>query len=179
MSELITGIISGIVATVAYSIFLLLLRPKICVSDKLCKVAENEKGAIIKIKVVNRTRSMLTNVKYVLRFCQELGDGLHQTTIIPPCRPPLEFIDKYSGSDKKAEYAVRFLYKISSDMLISEGGGWLEFSIHANHGFSNTSACVKKKYKCGSIVSGVFEAETSMKIIPGSASAHELALLAQ
>ena len=163
MSELITGVISGIVASVVFYIFLLSVRPKIHVSNKICQAIEDEGGALIKIKIVNKTRCILTNVKYVLNFCQSQGDGLHQIEAIPPCKTPLEFIDKYSESDENAEYAIRFLYRIPPHVRISEG--WLEFSIHANHGFSNTSACVKKKYGHDDIVPGIFETGTSMKIL--------------
>ena len=170
MSELITGVISGVVAAAVFYIFLFCVRPKIHVSSKICRAVEDESGALIKIKVVNRTRSMLTNVKYVLNFCQSQGDGLHRIEAIPPLKFPLGFIDKFSKSDENAEYAIRFLYKIPPHIRISDG--WLEFSIHANHGFSNTSACVKRKYGSDDIISGIFETGTSMKIlaVPDSTS---------
>ena len=76
---------------------------------------------------------------------------------------PLEFIDKYSKSDENAEYAIRFLYRIPPHIRISDG--WLEFSIRANHGFSGTSACVKRKYGSDDIVSGIFETGISMRIL--------------
>jgi hypothetical protein len=163
MSELITGVISGIVASVMFYIFLWTVRPRIYVSDKICKINEDESGMFIRIKVVNRTGFILTNVKYVLNFCRSQGDGIHKVEVIPPCITPLEFIDKYSASDENAEYAIRFLYKIPPHIRISDG--WLEFSIHANHGFSNTSACVKKKYVNDDIIAGIFETGTSMKIL--------------
>jgi len=161
MSELVTGVISGIVASVVFYIFLFFVRPKIYVSSKACRAPED--GTLIRIKVVNKTRFMLTNVKYALNFCQNQGDGVHQIKEIPPYRTPLEFIDKYSKNDENAEYAIRFSYKIPSDISLSDG--WLEFSIYANHGFSNTSTCVKKKYVSDDIISGIFETGTSMKIL--------------
>ena len=168
MSELITGVISGVVAATVFYTFLLFVRPKIHVSSKACRAPED--GAIIRIKVVNRTRCMLTSVKYELNFCQSHGDGVYRMEEIPPFRKPFEFIDKYSESDENAEYAIRFSYKIPPHIRISDG--WLEFSIHANHGFSNTSACVKRKYGSDDIISGIFETGTSMKIlaVPDSTS---------
>ena len=161
MSELVTGVIAGIVASVVFYIFLFSVRPKIYVSSKACRAPED--GALIRIKVVNRTRFMLTNVKYVLNFCQSQGEGVHQVEVIPPCKTPIEFISKYSKNDTNAEYAIRFLYEIPSHIRISDG--WLEFAIYANHGFSNTSVCVKKKYGDDDIISGIFETGTSMKIL--------------
>jgi len=168
MSELITGIISGLVASAVFYTFLLLVRPKIQVSGKACKAIEDE--TLIRIKVVNRTRCILTNVKYALNFCQSSGDGVHHVEEILPYKTRLEFIDRYSKTDENAEYAIRFSYKIPSHIRISKG--WLEFSIHANHGFSNTSACVKTKYESADIISGIFETGTSMKIlaVPGQGS---------
>jgi len=161
MSGLVTGIISGVVAAGLFYIFLFLVRPKICVSNKACR--DPEDGALIRIKVVNRSRSMLTNVKYVLRFCQSQDGYVTQIQEIPPRGTPVGFIDKYLGNDKNAEYAIRFSYNIPSGIKISDG--WLEFAIQANHGFSNTSTCIKIKYGSGDIVSGIFETGTSMKIL--------------
>ena len=160
MGELITGVISGVVASVVICIFLLSVRPKIRVSEKICR--DPDDGALIRIKVVNRTRFMLTNVKYVLNYCQNKSDGLHEIDAILPRKTPVEFIDKYSKSDEKAEYAIWFSYKIPPHIDVAKG--WLEFSIHASHGFSKTSACVKKKYASGDIIPGKFDEGTSMKI---------------
>ena len=164
MSELITGVISGVVAAVVFYIFLFSVRPKIYVSDKLCEEIDNDGNKIIRIKVVNKTHFMLTNVKYVLRFCRRRDEHVTQIKEIPPRGTPVGFIDKYSKSDKNSEYAIRFSYGVPPDMDIS--AGWLEFAIHANHGFSNTSACVKKTYKSEDIESGkIFETGTSMKTL--------------
>jgi hypothetical protein len=102
-------------------------------------------------------------VKYTLNFCQSSGDGVHRIEEIPPYKTPLEFIDKYSKKDENAEYAIRFSYRIPPHIRISEG--WLEFSIHANHGFSNTASCVKRRYESSDIVPGMFETGISMRIL--------------
>jgi len=91
------------------------------VSTKVCKVSEDVEGTLIRVKVVNKTRYMLTNVKYVLNYCQKLGDGLYKIEAITPCVPPFDFIDKYSKSDENAEYAVRFSYKIPAHIRIADG----------------------------------------------------------
>jgi len=159
MSEIITGVISGLVASAVFYIFLLLVRPKIRVSEKVAIEGET----LIRIKVVNRTRCILTNVKYALSFCRRSGEGVCIVEEIQPLKTPLEVMSKYSCWDKNAEYAIRFSYKIPSHIRMSEG--WLEFSIHANHGFSNTSACVKKRYESTDVMSGIFETGPSMKIL--------------
>ena len=170
MSEIVTGVISGLVASAVFYIFLLLVRPKINVSAKVCKASEDENGTFIKIKVVNGSFWALTNVKYTLDFCQSSGEGVYHIEVIKPHKASLEFISKYSWKDANSEYAIRFSYIIPPHIRISEG--WLEFSIQGNHGFSNTSACVKKKYENADIVSGIFETGTSMKIlaVPGQCS---------
>ena len=163
MSELITGIVSGVVASIVFYTFLLLVRPKIDVSRKVCGNIGGGGGALVRIKVVNKTRFMLTNVKYVLHFCQSQGEGVHQVEVLLPCKPSLGFIDRYSRNDVNAEYAVRFLYEIPSHIRLSEG--WLEFSIYANHGFSGTCACVKRRYGYDDVIPGLFETGTSMRIL--------------
>jgi len=166
ISSLITGVMSGTVAAIVFYIFLLSVRPKIDVSDKICKVSEDESGALVKIKVVNKTRFMLTNVKYGLRFCKRTDEGVHDTVVIVPAKEFLDFIDRYSGSDEDAEYAIRYSFKLPRDLDFSKG--WLEFCIQANHSFSNTSVCMKKRYCSESIKPGKFETRTSMRILDNS-----------
>ena len=132
-------------------------------SAKVCKEGEDGEGTLIKIKVVNKTRCMLTNVRYALNFCRSSGECVHEIENIPPCKRSLEFIDKYSKNDENDENAIRFSYRIPPHVRIADG--WLEFSIHASHGFSSTSACVKKQYGSDDIISGIFEIGTSMRIL--------------
>jgi len=162
MDILLTGVVSGIVASAVFYIFLLLVRPKIHISDDISESHDDGKR-IFRIKIVNKTCSMLTNVKYSLCYCKEISDGVFDSKEIVPIRPPINVISKYSGRDKYSEYAIRFIYEITPDIDISEG--WLEFSIYAHHGFSNTCACVKKIYRAENIKIGVFETRTSMRII--------------
>jgi len=162
ISVVFTGVISGVVASIMFYILLLAVRPKIYVSDNVCRVQTANTGTLIHIKVVNKTHCMLTNVKYVLNFCKYISDGVFSTDEIPPLKIPLTFIDKYSEKDEDAEYAVRFSYVIPSSVCVSDG--WLEFSIYAEHEFSNTVACVKKRYKCENMIDGTFESASSMRI---------------
>jgi hypothetical protein len=164
ISVLATGVISGLVASVVFYYLLQRVRPEIYVSDKVRKVQTDDDGTLVQIKVVNKTGYMLTNVKYALYFCKSVGDGVHSTDGIPPVKAqPLTFIDKYSQEDKNAEYAVRFFYRIPPNVPIAEG--WLEFSIYAEHEFSNAAACVKKRYSSEDIIPGIFETGISMKIL--------------
>ncbi|MCL2072116.1 MAG: hypothetical protein FWH07_07800 [Oscillospiraceae bacterium] len=155
-----TGIISGIMASVVFFLFLMFVRPKINISDKICR--ENSTN-IFRIKIVNKTHSMLMNVKYTLYYCQKSGDGVYVAREISATETDLYVISKYSKKDINAEYAVRVKYEIDDDICISNG--WLEFTICASHGFSNTSTCIKKRYSNSDISTGIFETGTSMRIL--------------
>jgi len=75
MSEFIIGIISGVVSSLIFGVILLFVRPKIFVSERICSA--NEDGVLFyRIKVVNKTHTMLTGVKYVLYYCEDQGDSV-------------------------------------------------------------------------------------------------------
>jgi len=162
MSALITGVISGVVASAMFYVFLLLVRPKIHISDKICYSYEN--GVLIfRIKVVNKTRAILFNVNYSLNFCENLDEGVYinQKNILP-IKKPITIIAKYDKKDKNSEYAVRLTFP---GMCISDTDDqWFEFSVSVSHGFSNTSVCMKKTYRFKDILPGIFEKGTSMNI---------------
>jgi hypothetical protein len=106
---------------------------------------------------------MLTNVKYTLYFYERCGDGVCNIQLLPPAKEPLVIINRYSSKDENSEYAVRLSYEIDDSIYIQNG--WLEFSIHANHGFSNTTVCERKRFETTDISTGIFETGESMRIL--------------
>ena len=171
---IITGVVSGIVASVIFFAVLLLIRPRIEISDD---ISYDEDG-VYWIKIVNLTRSMLKNLKYTFHCYETLGDNIFHVTHIEPNKKSLFFIDKYRRKDEDAKYAVAFSYRIQENLL-RETTNKFVFIFLADHAVSNTSSCIKKEYSQYNIISGNFETGKSMKIIrrkPEQGKAFELSV---
>lgn len=161
LDELIIGVISGLVATICFSLFLLIVRPKIKISEEICE--DPDDVDVYRIKVINKSRVIVNNLKYSLHYCCDAGDGIKEVVEIPTRKDPLTYLDKYSRSSD--DYAVRFSYILDKRKYPLEENATLEFSVMANHSISNTMSCVKKTYTKKNIKRGVFETGKSMKII--------------
>lgn len=160
--NLIIGVISGIVASIFFTVILLLVRPKIKVSDKICC----DDNHVYRIKVVNKTCFMLTNIKYKLYYCRIHGDGITTMEEIQPRKSsPIIHVNKYSIFDKDANYAFRISYNIDFEKYPIDRNTKFEFVLIADHSLSNTTKCVNKDYCGEDIIKGVFESGQSTKII--------------
>lgn len=164
--NLFIGIVSGIVASGIFFLTLLLVRPKITVSNQICYDGES----LYRIKVVNRTKAMLKNLNYTLQCYETRGDGIFYLKDIKPYREKEFYIDKYDRKDENASYAIRFSYEIPEECFLNDTNK-LVFTFLADHTYSNTSVCIKKEYfikKEGGgsdIVTGIFETGLSTKIL--------------
>lgn len=85
---MISSVITGIIASVVFYFVLFLIKPHVKLSDVICIDSESDKYRIMKIKVVNLSRSMLMNVNYTLHYCVDYEDGLTDITEIPPKKTP-------------------------------------------------------------------------------------------
>ena len=160
--NLLIGVVSGIVASMFFTVILLLVKPKIKVSDKICYDSDNK---IHRIKIVNKTCYMLTNIRYKLFYCKIHGDGIITIEEIEPRKSPIICISKYDFFDKDANYAYRISYDIDFNKYPMDKNTKLEFIFIADHAVSNTTKCVKRDYFEEDIWEGVFESGASTKII--------------
>lgn len=101
-SSLVTGIISGLIASLMFTIFLFLIKPKVKVAPKIVRIRKENGTCTLKVKVVNHTKAMLTNVKYALYYCDMHPDKISNFIEIPPRKTPMMFIDKYDRKDEEA-----------------------------------------------------------------------------
>ncbi len=161
--NLLIGVISGIVASIFFTIFLFLIKPRIKVSDKISYNGNGKK--LYRIKIVNLTHFMLTNIKYKLFYCTMHGDGITTIEEIEPRKSPVIYINKFSIFDKDAEYAIRISYDIDMNKYPICENTKFEFVFIADHSLSNTTTCVKKEYTQDEIINGVFESGISTKIL--------------
>lgn len=166
LSSLVTGIISGLIASLMFTIFLFLIKPKVKVAPKIIRLRREDGTYTLKVKVVNHTKAMLTNVKYALYYCDMHQDKISNFIEIPPRKSPMMFIDKHDRKDEEAQYAVRLSYDIDEGKYPLSKTQRLQFVIMADHSFSNTTTCVKKEYYDKDIVdNGVYQFGDSMLII--------------
>lgn len=163
-SSIIIGIISGIIASMCFALFLLLVKPKVRISDHICVENEGGKGIVYRIKIVNHTSAMLTNLKYKLGYCEMYDDGIYTYTEIEPRKSMLMSIDAYT-KEGNSDYAVRISYDIDPTKYLLKDNCKLEFTFMADHSLSNTTTCIKKEYYAKDIVEGVFQTDESIKII--------------
>lgn len=84
ISGLVPGIISGLIASLIFALFLLLIKPKVKVASKIARTNRDNGVSIIRVKVVNHTWAMLTNIKYALYYCNVHDDGISTVVEIPP-----------------------------------------------------------------------------------------------
>lgn len=164
-STILTGIVSGIIASICFSLFLMLIKPKIKISDQICVENEGTKDVVYRIKIVNRTFAMLTNLKYILYYCEMHGDGISTITEIQPRKTPIISIDRFNLKKDNTDYAVRISYDIDPVAYPLNDKCKLEFTFMADHSWSSTTKCIKKEYYKDDLVSGVFESDKSVKII--------------
>ena len=163
--SILIGILSGFIASAIFFIVLFLVRPRLKISNDICKRNTNLNEIIHQIKIVNLTRSMLSNLHYSLQYEVSNGDGTSNVTEIKPSKSCLFYIDKYSRKDKDANYAVRISFDIDETIHKLDNNSCYTFTFYAQHGFSNTTSCIKKKYMKCNIRKGVFETGKSIKII--------------
>ena len=161
---IVSGIISGFVASFMFFMWLCLIRPKVDVSKEVT-VEEVDGKVYYRVKVVNLTRAMLTNLRYSLYYCKENRDTLVKMHEIPPKSTKLACIAAYDKKDKLNEYAVVFKYEVNPEEMPMEEGCKLVFYFLADHGVSNTSACIRKSYYKDDIVRAVFARGKSTDIV--------------
>ncbi|MCH5297798.1 MAG: hypothetical protein J1E85_09020 [Ruminococcus sp.] len=161
----IVGIISGLVSSFCFFVIIFLIKPKIIVADKICKnIVGND--VIYKIKIVNKSHAMLTNLNYSLYYKIEGKDGVHEIFEIPPSKSPIVFVDKYDRNDTDADYAVRISYNVDASQFPIKDNTKFVFNLIASHSTTGSAKSVVKEYKAENIIeNGLYETGKSVKII--------------
>ncbi len=159
-SPFIDAIIGGVVASLMFFLAMLFIRPRVKISGKICRV-----GKVFRIKVVNCTWWMLKNPRYTLEAHEPRPGKNFANNPIKPLQPAPLYIDKYRPYNPTNSYAVRFSYGMPEEYLTDERCDF-EFVFIAEHAFSNTTICKKRRYTCDDIIEGKFVSGKSMDIIP-------------
>lgn len=165
-SSWFVGILSGLISSFCFFLILFLVKPRIKVSEKICVSKDKNGDYFYKVKIVNKTRSMLVDVDYSLFYKTIKSDGVDSLVEIHPLKPKLKYISKYNRSkNKNDDYAVRITYKIDKDKYPFNDNTRLLFSIVASHKTTGTTKALSAEYTKEMIREGVFETGTSTRIL--------------
>ncbi|MBD9291843.1 MAG: hypothetical protein EGS42_08110 [Coprococcus eutactus] len=160
---IILGILSSTIASIVFYLWMVLIKPRFIISDKICKKRTKDDKIAYMIKVANTTHSFITNVSYSLLYCVEGEDGLKDIKIIEPYKPPLTYMNKYSKAN--TDYAVRITYLIDENQYPLTDASFFMFTFQAYHSFSNAMRIEKRTYRKENVQEGIFETGKSTKIL--------------
>lgn len=162
VDTVLIGIISGVIASFCYSVAMMLIRPKVKISDDVA-----EKDGISYIKIVNRTIATVTNLQYSLHYCEYHHDGSVSLVEIPPRKEPLKIMKKnrfWKKSD--TDNAIQITYELDkSKYALDSENKKLMFDVIGSHVFSGTTTYATKTYTSVDVVHAVFESGNSTKTI--------------
>lgn len=161
---LLSAVITGVVASIVYSLILLVIRPKVKISKEICMSKNTDGTMVYKIKVVNKSFAMLTNLKYSLYYCVEHGDGNETITEIKSRKTSILNINRYRLAEDKTDYAVRISYLIDPREYPVNDNCSFRFSFIADHALSNTTRSLSKVYRKEDIIEGNFQMGATTKI---------------
>jgi len=164
--NLFAGIVSGVISSALVLVIFTIFKPRVKISDEISAKKLSNGKWLYQVKVVNLTRSMLTNVSYTLRFCKTYRDNMVETQEIEPLKNYLAIINRYDPRQKTANFAVRISYEIDEDTYTLSDGTNLEFTLFASHVLTNASLCKKKEYFAKDICkNSLFEYGKSTKTV--------------
>lgn len=160
---IVLGIVSSAIASLVFYLWMILIKPRFIISDKICLKKVDDESTDYIIKIANTTRSFITNVTYSLIYCVEGQDGLKDIRAIEPLKPPITHMNKYTK--KNTDYAVRITYRLKNEDYPLNDKAFFMFTFQAYHSFSNAMRISKKIYKNDDLQEGIFETGKSTKIL--------------
>lgn len=163
-----TGIISGLISSSFFLVFLFTLRPRIAISDHVCQLTF-ENVDYYTIKVINKTRFRIHDVKAELWITKPYGvkGGKNiKLDIIELKKSELFSIDPFNANNKEASYAVLFSTSEDLNQRWDNDAQNLRFRIIAKHSFSGFSRIYEKEYhsKANTLKKANFEFGNSFAI---------------
>ncbi len=165
VTSILTGVFSGVIASLLIALAMFGIKPRLEISDEICRDKED---GLCRIKVVNRTRAGLVDVKYFLHAGFKSNDGLTDIYEVMCVKPRLEFMAPYSR--KNTDYAVRISYDLND--YLTKDYNYLEFTISARHPFSGRTVVKRKIFDIQSVRCGKFQMGKIMTMLSESQTCH-------
>ena len=168
-----SGVIGVVSSVIASTVFLLGVarRPKLDISYKIAKSTDAEGNRYYAAKIVNRTRSPLTDVRLRMSLLSPMpieGGVVYDVKDLMLRTPDLLEIGAFDPRDLDASYAVRIALADDLDELWSQH--YLQrvrFQVHATDSFTGYRKLFTQQYfvKELSLREGEFESGESLQVI--------------
>jgi len=165
------GVLSSLIASLVFLLFLTKIRPDVIISDKISKSIDSATGELsYKIKIINKTSRSIINIRPQLLLISLIampGGMIEHTKIISVKYNHIMEISKFDLQDKNAEYAWRLITTENIDDLWEDDAhSFLRLKIFATDSFSGFGKIFHRDYhiKKSCIEEGNFEFGNSIKI---------------
>lgn len=164
------GILTGVIASVAFQTINYLSKPKIKISNEISKKKNKDTGEIeYRFKIVNMSKHYVKNVKVFLEVVtRDNGNGgvILSTKPIQVLRKDVTFIEPHNKNDADASYAIR--YRIDGDLeklWLDDTTSFLRLRFYCESEFNGTGKLFTQNYsKKSSIKEGEFNFGDSCEI---------------
>jgi hypothetical protein len=148
---IILGALSSLIASVLFLLFLTRLRPRVVISECIAKGMDSKGEPIYRIKVINRTRVPIINVRVQLHFMRPTvvpGGLIYISKEITFQRSDILELSPFDLKDNTAAYAYRFRsYEDISKLWNDDTQAYLRFRLYATHSVSGFSRVFRKDYQ--------------------------------
>ena len=145
VEALVIGIIAGVVASLCYALIKRVVRPKIKIASVIIHDEDND---IMIIKVINRTKTRITDVECYLQYYKYLTNG-YNVRDLQSKRKITPTIERYENDKDTVGapslYAVQYGFTIPDDVSFDEKDK-LVFSIKGVHPVSGTITYETKEF---------------------------------
>lgn len=164
ITTVIMGIVSGVISSIIFFFILRGMKPKIKISDCiLCQDKGDERIYIV--KVVNETKSALTDLFYSLEVHKVSEGGVIDAEHIDTAKKMFRHIERYDKTDVNATYAIRISFSDKQKIEITDKS-YLLFTIFATHSLSGRTVYSKKTYKSTDLkFNCIYETGLSVKVL--------------
>lgn len=169
---LVTGLLSGIAASVLFAMMSRWFKPKIVIADKIAKTYQGQ-TSVYKVKFVNLSRHYAKNVHIIAQLieCQNPDSEtgvIVQTKPLKFVRTDFSFVEPFDRKDKEERYAVRLVFQNNIEEVWKDPiHHSLEILIYCENEMNGAGKVFKRIYRTPkSIIEGTYETGKSTKIIP-------------
>ncbi len=165
------GVVTGLIASIAFQTINYLSKPKIKISEEISK-KENPvtKETEYRFKIVNKSKHYVKNVKVFLEVVTRdngSGGAILSTKPIHVLRRDVSFIEPFDKNDKEAPYAIRFRIDGDLDKIwVEDNKSYLRLRFYCESEFNGTGKLFTQDYsKKTSIKEGEFKFGESCEIV--------------
>ncbi|MBO4701109.1 MAG: hypothetical protein J5625_00465 [Lachnospiraceae bacterium] len=151
--QFLWAIFTGVVASGTFALLMLLIRPRIAISDYICfdKNSDDDEKTKYYIKVVNKTLFDLVDIQYTLSYVTKQSDGKNFIETIDPMEKAFTTMERrrvfYDCKHKEFDNAYHISYDINEDQYpVKNDFQEVDFTIVARHSVSGTIKCVRKTF---------------------------------